>query len=1059
MTLDGNVDLEREYAGAEQMVIRYNLGGETMDANAYLIYTCGRDDTCNDWDGDEYLYIGIRDLRLPPDGWPLASTWVNVNIDPNGSRDEFAQTTDFQIRAFLSEDPALYLQGDGAGDFYEPICTIFGCPPGEDKWMVAYGPPPFEFGAPQVEIRIHVSLLGLISDGVEDGIAIIHADVGDINRDYPAPADAMENSPATWARMSYGGYSGAVVTISGHVYDTDTANPAANTTVELGQGGAALYSQTTDATGAFSFNRPVPSGEPVWVRVQSPCGDCQFVTPTIGGAGTPPVSVLPEFVEFPSVNVNTNLASVDFIYRHVGTISLTGMKPSSGAPRTRVREIELKELSPERITIDGENLHRRIEVYLNQCPNRPFGAGCDPGTNWFLANIVQFSDDLRKITVEVPAVPRSVAAGQWQWVVKDLWEERPGRVEWTLLEDPFYVTLPEYPLVHGFEFDNYRNLPWWQDFDGVFGRNGWIACFRDPLYELYFLVYLNWMGDTDGSCNGISATSLMFARGDLDPEDDSFDTDDTEGVHYASGLARVHETWRDEFCEPYRPRNLTARIQSNHGVQTSAEYIQAVLDQMPSFFEAGGSIDGDPVGILDRVREDPQEYVVTMIPEIGKGHVVTPYAVTDHEDRDGNYEEHMSRIWIYDNNHPQQEPLVRRSIEINYQPGLTPRYYLPRKNNPADSEDAWSGHAIYSIPIGVFTGSHTAPGLLTLAEVIHVLVFGDADSNVTSPDGEWGWRQDGTLVDNLPGARSITPTGGPNSSTRAVSLFLPVANPAPTVNSNVRGPHYFFHAANSGRMFQLEQFNGVNGNLDAFQTGYDNQMLDHVNFTPQSRADNFRMRIGMVTGDKERAVFELAGLDVSGGQTAGFKALPGQRGIELTNDTSNAVNPMFTVTTLDGASATYAKNIFGPFEVPAGALQRVTVTDWPANQRLRSEIDLDRDGVFDIVSVAPPTTIVPPLAPDQLAASLLTPTSIRLDWRDNSSNERGFLIERKTGLCASESDWRQIAVTGMNTATYTDNAVSSAATYSYRLRAYSGYAHSPYTRCVSITTSDVCEDK
>ena len=421
---------------------------------------------------------------------------------------------------------------------------------------------------------------------------------------------------------------------------------------------------------------------------------------------------------------------------------------------------------------------------------------------------------------------------------------------------------------------------------------------------------------------------------------------------------------------------------SNHGVQTSAEYIQAVLDQMPSFLEAGGSIDGDPVGVLDRVRNNPygrEAYVISMIPEIGRGHVVTPYAVTDDQDRDGNEAEDMSRIWIYDNNFPQaQQPLVPRSIEITYQPGLTPRYYLPRKDDPADSDDSWTGHAIYSIPISVFTGSHTAPGLLTLAEVLHVLVFGDADSNVTSPDGEWGWRQDGTLVDNLPGARSITPIGGPNTSTRAVSLFLPMANQLPQSHSNVRGPHYCFHAANSGRMFQLEQFNGVNGDRDGFQTGYDNQMLDRVSFTPQSRADNFRMRIGMVTGDQRGPSLKWRDLNVNGGQTVGFKALPGQKGIEFTNDTQSRSTPCITVTTLDGASAMYAKNVFGPFEVPAGALQRVTVADWPTSQHLRSEIDLDRDGVFDIVSVGLPTTIVPPRAPDQLAASLLTPTSIRL---------------------------------------------------------------------------------
>jgi hypothetical protein len=1064
LTLDGNVDIQMEYAGAEQMVIRYRIGNDIMDGTAYLVYTCGRDpdglpDRCNKGDEDEYLYIGIRDLQRPPDWWPLERSWVNVNIDPNGSRDEFAQSSDFQIRAFLNEDPAKWLQGDGAGGFVEPLCPL-NCPPGDDKWMVRCGPPPNEFGAPTIEMRIHLSLLGLVSDQTEDGIAIIHKNLEHWT-DYPAPADAVENSPATWARMRYGEIAWPSVTISGHVYDTNTSTPAAGHTVELGWAGAGAvpYSQTTDANGAYSFNRPVPSGRDIWVRVaQGPCDGCQLLTPIIGGVGEPPVSILPTTVEFDSLEEESvQLASVDFIYRHVGPISLTGMNPTSGARFERVRESPTKDLSPDTVTIEGENLHGDIQVFLSKCGF--WLIGCDMGTNWFEAVTVAHSDDWSSVTVEVPAVPKSEWQGEWRWVVRDWWE-RPGRVEWTRLEDLFTLTHHEYPLVHGFEFDNYEGSARWQDFDGVFGRNGWIGCFRDPLYVLYFIVYENWVESSGGSCNGMSATSLIFAHEWLDPEDNDFDTDETEVVHFASGLAKAERTtWRDEFCMPYRPVNLTAHIRVNHGVQTSAEYIQATLDQMSGYIQAGGSIDGDAVGVLDRVREHPQDYLVSMMQEIDRGHVVTPYAVTDQQDRDGNYDEHKSRIWIYDNNFPQDEPLVRRSIEINYSPGLTPRYYLPRKTNPADDDDSWWGHGIYSIPISIFRNSRTAPGLLTLALVIHVLVFGNADSNVTSPDGEWGWRQDGTLVDNLPGARSITPTGGPNTSTRAVSLFLPIANSAPTINSNVRGPHYFFHAANSGRMFQLEQFNGVNGDRDGFQTGYDNEMLDRVSFTPQSRADNFRMRIGMITGDQKRAVFESAGLDVSGGQTAGFKALPGRNGIELTNDTSNAVNPMYTVTTLDGASAIYAENSFGPFDVPAGAVQRVTVADWPTSQRLRSEIDLDRDGVFDLVSVAPPTTIVPPRAPDQLTTSLLTPTSIRLNWRDNSSDERGFLIERKTGLCASESDWRQIAVTGSNTTTYTDNDVLSAATYSYRLRAYSGYVHSPYTRCVSLTTSDVCEDK
>jgi hypothetical protein len=44
----------------------------------------------------------------------------------------------------------------------------------------------------------------LISDESEDGIAIIHANVGDEDADYEAPWDAVENSPATWGEMTYG---------------------------------------------------------------------------------------------------------------------------------------------------------------------------------------------------------------------------------------------------------------------------------------------------------------------------------------------------------------------------------------------------------------------------------------------------------------------------------------------------------------------------------------------------------------------------------------------------------------------------------------------------------------------------------------------------------------------------------------------------------------------------------------------------------------------------------------------------------------------------------------
>lgn len=102
------------------------------------------------------------------------------------------------------------------------------------------------------------------------------------------------------------------------------------------------------------------------------------------------------------------------------------------------------------------------------------------------------------------------------------------------------------------------------------------------------------------------------------------------------------------------------------------------------------------------------------------------------------------------------------------------------------------------------------------------------------------------------------------------------------------------------------------------------------------------------------------------------------------------------------------------------------------------------------VSVTAPTcggTVLIPTAPSGLAA-LPASNFMSLAWNDNSSNETGFNVERKTGISGG---WSQIASVGQNIAAYRDYGVSAGVTYYYRVSAYNASGSSSYSNETSVT--------
>jgi hypothetical protein len=80
-----------------------------------------------------------------------------------------------------------------------------------------------------------------------------------------------------------------------------------------------------------------------------------------------------------------------------------------------------------------------------------------------------------------------------------------------------------------------------------------------------------------------------------------------------------------------------------------------------------------------------------------------------------------------------------------------------------------------------------------------------------------------------------------------------------------------------------------------------------------------------------------------------------------------------------------------------------------------------------------------PNAPTSLLAAGLN-GSVSLAWTDNSSNETGFRVERKT-----TGSWSQIGTTSSNIYVYWDQGRTNGVRYYYRVRAYNGAGNSAYS--------------
>jgi hypothetical protein len=592
--------------------------------------------------------------------------------------------------------------------------------------------------------------------------------------------------------------------------------------------------------------------------------------------------------------------------------------------------------SGDRLTLVGTNFHDMFTVYM--VPSVvPTNTAPPPGSLQDIA-IVGRSLDGQEVTLQVDSVwfRSDFVPSKWRIWVNDYW---PGYEHWAV-SDEFSIGEPPYPALYGFGFRNdfaYTDL---NNFDSTYGNSGWVGIgdckVLRPDYLLLFGLFKIVMDNIDGSCVGLAATSHQFKNGYLQARNLNGD------VFYPSAFNAHGEEDHDRpWClfipsGPASAKSLWARIRGNHGVQLTAEFLDVCMDQMNG---GGFSIDGNPQRVLATVASSPTDYVICMVPSVGKGHGVAPYKVVGNKIYVADCNKPFD---VYNQSNPNNDRSTNSYIEI-----APPSPGLPNGQYSFANLVGYVGTGLYAIPANLWNQRRTGPGLGVLSRFVAIATFGSADPQYTATgnaSGRWGWDASGTFEDNLPGAKAVQLLGATENS-RNVFFMLPSEYEALSIQANVRQQgEYYFHAAHGGRTLQVQVLNGHQGAKDGFNVFTQDKILDAFNFTPQLDGVRFVPKVSLTDGS-EVTVFKWSGLAVPAGGTVGFKSWFSLKGASFTNLTGKIQHPQLLVESAD--ANTVIRMLFGPLEIPIGAMFRTFCVDWPANRKLQAEIDLDGDGVPD----------------------------------------------------------------------------------------------------------------
>jgi hypothetical protein len=156
--------------------------------------------------------------------------------------------------------------------------------------------------------------------------------------------------------------------------------------------------------------------------------------------------------------------------------------------------------------------------------------------------------------------------------------------------------------------------------------------------------------------------------------------------------------------------------------------------------------------------------------------------------------------------------------------------------------------------------------------------------------------------------------------------------------------------------------------------------------------------------------------------------------------------------TYEDLAVTFAEDIFLYYDIEVDF--RLIISNDAASGNYQIKVRYDFSSVpggvaLDSKILTIDLTIFPIETPTNLKSKVISVNQIELEWKDNSTNEDGFVIERKTG----EGFFIALDTVEANTTSYIDNELTLITEYTYRIYAFNDEGKSDYS---NVTTATPC---
>jgi hypothetical protein len=318
-------------------------------------------------------------------------------------------------------------------------------------------------------------------------------------------------------------------------------------------------------------------------------------------------------------------------------------------------------------------------------------------------------------------------------------------------------------LRDGYSFANHASTTdLWDLYVQIFGESEvewcvYSACAPKPWAYGYYKY--TFQPGFSGDCYGMAASSLQFFRGVLDFH--NFNPWATSVYALLTNYAPDDPTWVN--VETYQGFQYGDPIQSWYS-NSSQDPVTTLTNLEAAMYGPGGQVAGTPD-------------ILSLWGTNNAGHAVVPYRIVEATVNQGDT---MADIYVYDNNFPGD---LTQVVEVDRTKDTFSSNYAAGYGMAS----GYAGSGLGYVPSSLDDASPTLPWIAG-AGLMYAAVSGPANMLITNAQGQSVGYQNGTLVEQIPGARKIRPMVDSSGNVNFPEAYrLPGGQYTTTISGNDAG--------------------------------------------------------------------------------------------------------------------------------------------------------------------------------------------------------------------------------------------------------------------------------